>query len=298
MCKAELSPCFSIFRWNVALQFGGFLKSEGDGKNGGRKNYANLNKYVFPVNLFEDESGQRSLALVVKDRTIFLYPAPQAESPIMCIPAADAQVQYVVEHRKIRVYVRRNTDEEERIDFILPLAKDYDRYSTELQQQRFPPAKEKNRGGSRKPFIICKKNLLAFYKNKYRKSPEFIIEKDLYKVDISSTRVITFKPLQPTSEKGESLIQRSLTVTTDLQWNKWQFCLKLIGFRSFAESTPPRFFPQIIYGFVSAPAADLRGPGRMFGRLGLDTPKDRVSFAMPEDDAQDLSSRSSTSGSG
>ncbi|KFG53593.1 hypothetical protein TGFOU_202120D, partial [Toxoplasma gondii FOU] len=92
--------------WNVALQFGGFLKSEGDGKNGGRKNYANLNKYVFPVNLFEDESGQRSLALVVKDRTIFLYPAPQAESPIMCIPAADAQVQYVVEHRKIRVYVR------------------------------------------------------------------------------------------------------------------------------------------------------------------------------------------------
>ncbi|CBZ52486.1 hypothetical protein NCLIV_022750 [Neospora caninum Liverpool] len=251
-------------RWNVALEFGGFLKADGDGKNGRRKNYANLSKYVFPVNLFEEDSGDSLLALVVKDSTILLYPAPNVTEPILSIDAADAQVQYVVEHRKIRVYVNRNTEEEERIDFILPLAKDYDKYATEMQRQQFPLANDKNRGGSRKPFIICKKNLLAFYKSKYQKMPEFIIDKAWYEVDVSSSHIITFKPRRATTDKGEPLPLRCLTVTTDLQMKKWDFCLKLIGFRNFAESMPPRFLPQIIYGFVSAPAAELRNTGRKF----------------------------------
>ncbi|PFH32792.1 hypothetical protein BESB_014040 [Besnoitia besnoiti] len=255
-------------RWNVALEFGGFLQGQGDANP--KRNFANLSKYVFPVNLFEDDTGERRMALVIKSRVIQLFPSPDAQEPIMSIPADIAQVQNFIAQRKLRIYVNRDTDREERVDFILSLAKDYDRYASELSRQQFPVAADKSRGGSRKPFILSKKSLLALYKNKYQKSPEFVIEKDMYEADISS-RVIIFKPSSsvPAAKVGNYPV-RTVSVPSDEQMTKWDFCLRLVGFRAFSEKPPPKFFfPQIIYGFVAEEGAELRTGANFFrGFLG------------------------------
>ncbi|CDJ39581.1 hypothetical protein ETH_00005565 [Eimeria tenella] len=90
-------------RWNVALHFGNFLKGEAIQGNGSQA-YANLTKYVFPINMFEDASGRKS-ALLIENRKIMLFPTPDASDPILCFDASECEVQPVIAQRKLRVYV-------------------------------------------------------------------------------------------------------------------------------------------------------------------------------------------------
>ncbi|XP_026192125.1 uncharacterized protein LOC34619563, partial [Cyclospora cayetanensis] len=153
---------------------------------------AEFDRYVFPINLFEDASGRRS-ALLIENRMIMLFPAPEATEPVLCASADECEVQPVISQRKLRVYVNRNTRREQRIDFILALAKDFDR-----------------------------KGLMAVYKSKFD-------------------------------------IARRVNVISADSRERWEFALKLAGFKAFSKSQLPRFFfPQIIYGFVAEEAAELR----------------------------------------
>ncbi|PHJ21759.1 2-oxoglutarate e2 dihydrolipoamide succinyltransferase [Cystoisospora suis] len=206
----------------------------------------------------------------------------------MKILAQDSQVQYFIAQRKIRVYVNRNTDAEERVDFILALAKDYDRYSAECAKQHFPDADAKPKGTSTKPFVLCKKNLMAVYKNKHQKTPEIVIERASYEVASFPGRVLVFRPNNDLPKaKLFSCPERTVTIPDDEQMRKWSFCLKLVGFRSFCDTPPPRFFfPQVIYGFIAEEASELRtdlGRGNLIGGLfgvsplkgSLQKPKDQ-----------------------
>ncbi|CDJ58246.1 hypothetical protein, conserved [Eimeria maxima] len=204
-----------IFRWNVALHFGNFLKGEDlqvirnlssqdrfcmrtrglDRSEAPKIAPSETVVYVFPINMFEDASGRKS-ALLIENRMIMLFPTPDATDPILCFHANECEVQPVIAQRKLRVYVNRNTRREQRIDFILPLAKDLDR-----------------------------KGLMAVYKSK-------------------------FEP------------PRKATVTSPDSRERWEFALKLTGFKPFSTVQLPRFFlPQIIYGFVAEEASELRKEG-------------------------------------
>ncbi|CDI78616.1 hypothetical protein EAH_00008010, partial [Eimeria acervulina] len=95
--------CASLAEWNVALHFGNFLKGD-DIEGSGSQAYANLSKYVFPINMFEDASGRKS-ALLIENRMIMLFPSPDATDPILCFSANECEVQPVIAQRKLRVYV-------------------------------------------------------------------------------------------------------------------------------------------------------------------------------------------------
>ncbi|KAL8436753.1 hypothetical protein Efla_002185 [Eimeria flavescens] len=259
-------------RWDVALHFGNFLT--GDGATGTNwQTYTNLTKYVFPINLFEDASGRKS-ALIIEDRTIKLFATPDATEPVLSAVADDCEVQPVISQRKLRVYINRNTKKEQRIDFILHLAKDFDRYVAACQRNAFPEAiVGKAVEKLSIPFVLCRKGLMAVYKSKFHAHAELTFEVPKY----------TFEEDGPVflfiSNEGENK-----EVRVALQSCRWEFALKVAGFKSFSKSPPPRFFfPQIIYGFVAEEAAELRkdsflGSARAaLGRL-------QMSRAIPDSD--------------
>ncbi|KAL8434001.1 hypothetical protein ACSSS7_003412 [Eimeria intestinalis] len=260
-------------RWDVALHFGNFLKGEGvAGK--GSQSYANLSKYVFPINLFEDASGRRS-ALLIENRTIMLFATPDATEPILSASADDCEVQPVISQRKLRVYINRNTKREQRVDFILALAKDFDRYAAACQRDSFPEAVVGRPVEKLAiPFVLCRKGLMAVYKSKFHAHAELTFE-------VSKYTLAEDGPVYMFISNDTKDSARRVTVTTPDSRTRWEFAIKLAGFKSFSKTPPPRFFfPQIIYGFVAEEASELRkdsflGSARAaFGRLQM--PRERT----------------------
>ncbi|KAL8445993.1 hypothetical protein Emed_005274 [Eimeria media] len=260
-------------RWDVALHFGNFLKGEGvAGK--GSQTYANLSKYVFPINLFEDASGRKS-ALLIENRTILLFATPDATEPILSASADDCEVQPVISQRKLRVYINRNTKREQRVDFILALAKDFDRYAAACQRDSFPEAVVGRPVEKLAiPFVLCRKGLMAVYKSKFHAHAELTLEVTKYTLTEDGPVYVFIS----NDSKGTA---RRVTVTSPDSRTRWEFAIKLAGFKSFSKTPPPRFFfPQIIYGFVAEEASELRkdsflGSARAaFGRLQM--PRDKA----------------------
>ncbi|KAL8442171.1 hypothetical protein Emag_006597 [Eimeria magna] len=271
-------------RWDVALHFGNFLKGEGvAGK--GSQTYANLSKYVFPINLFEDASGRRS-ALLIENRALLLFATPDATEPILTASADECEVQPVISQRKLRVYINRNTKREQRVDFILALAKDFDRYVAACQRDSFPEAVVGRPVEKLAiPFVLCRKGLMAVYKSKFHAHAELTFEVTKYTLTEDG-------PVYVFISNDNKDTARRVTVTSPDSRTRWEFAIKLAGFKSFSKTPPPRFFfPQIIYGFVAEEASELRkdsflGSARAaFGRLqmprekahspdgGVETPK-------------------------
>lgn len=261
-------------RWDVALHFGNFLKGEGVAGTGSQI-YANLSKYVFPINLFEDASGRKS-ALLIENRMIMLFATPDATEPILSATAADCEVQPVIAQRKLRVYINRNTKREQRIDFIMALAKDFDRHVAACQRDCFPEAVVgKAVEKLAIPFVLCRKGLMAVYKSKFHSHAELTLE-------VSKNTLSEEGPVYVfVSNDGKGMARR-VTVTSDDSRTRWEFALKLAGFKAFSKTQPPRFFfPQIIYGFVSEEASELRKDsilGSARAALGLlQMPRDATS---------------------
>ncbi|OEH74703.1 hypothetical protein cyc_02755 [Cyclospora cayetanensis] len=195
-------------RWNVALHFGNFLKGD-DITGTGSQTYANLSKYVFPINLFEDASGRRS-ALLIENRMIMLFPAPEATEPVLCASADECEVQPVISQRKLRVYVNRNTRREQRIDFILALAKDFDRYVAACQRDSFPEAVVgKPMEKLAIPFVLCRKGLMAVYKSKFHAHAELTLEVPKYTLSEEGTSYVFV------SNEGKDIARRVNVISAD-----------------------------------------------------------------------------------
>ncbi|KAF8821519.1 hypothetical protein IE077_001939, partial [Cardiosporidium cionae] len=140
-------------RWNVALTFGGFIKDDKAGP-GVKSTYANLAKYVFPVNLFDEKGEERRSALEIVNGQVLLYVSPEASTPTLRINSSECEVQTFIEQRKIRIYINRYSLKEERLDLIVLLAKDFDRLKKLLEEQEFKEVTEARRvSKSLKPLV-------------------------------------------------------------------------------------------------------------------------------------------------
>lgn len=244
-------------RWKSALILAGFIS----GNSVNSDNINGLKKYVFPIKLFKtsdnNDSGRR--AFVIKSNYVALYISSTSKDPYLLFKKADVEVLIFVNDRRIRLYVRRYTKNEERFDFILPLMKDFSTACAEFKSFCYKVSsgedtlnivgdKSKIMKNSKFPFVLAKPGAITLHLTMYTSEPEVTIKPSDYSCDIVKNKLkIEFIPKAEGVKNLPPFIFKH-----DDSFNKWLLTLKISGFLRFTNEKMTRlYFPTIFYGHIS-----------------------------------------------
>ncbi|CRG97597.1 conserved Plasmodium protein, unknown function [Plasmodium gallinaceum] len=237
-------------RWKTALTFGGFLK----GQNA-NNSFMNLKKHIFSINLF-DNFDLKSL-VKVENNFLHIYPNSNFIKPLFSFDREKIELIMISELRKIRIYLQRDTQYEQRYDITIALARDFANLKEEIEKTDFYPMNKKKTQKIKKPFVLCKTNIIAIHKNKYTLKPELILEKKNCTVKIDKNNfTITFIIKNKLSKTPEDV--KSITLSNSVNFNKWIVTLKLASFISMQHNFEDNIsFPSISYGHTCPEATSL-----------------------------------------
>ncbi|SBS88206.1 conserved Plasmodium protein, unknown function [Plasmodium ovale] len=237
-------------RWRSALCFGGFIKGENISSS-----YMNLKKHIFSINLF-DNCNIKSLVRV-DDSFIYVFPNEKINKPLFSFDKEKIELIMLPELRKIRIYLQRDTLYEQRYDITIPLARDFSSIKDQIEKNNFHTLSKKKTRKIRKPFVLCKTNIIAIHKDKYKLKPELIIEKKNCSVSFDKNKfTITFQIKNKSDTTQEE--KKTITLSNAINFNKWMVTLKLAafipGYHDFEDNIS---FPTIVFGHTCPEATSI-----------------------------------------
>ncbi|SCP03320.1 conserved Plasmodium protein, unknown function [Plasmodium malariae] len=236
-------------RWKSALCFGGFIKGENISIS-----YMNLKKHIFSINLF-DNLNIKSL-VHVEGKFIYIYPNNKINKPLFSFDKEKIELTLFPELRKIRIYLQRETIYEQRYDITIPLARDFTSIKEQIEKNNFHTLSSKKTQKIKKPFVLCKSNIIAIHKDKYKLKPELILEKKNCTVSFDKNKhIITFKIKNKFDTAREDT--KTITLTNEINFNKWMVTLKLASFIPGYNFEGSITFPTIAFGHTCPEAASL-----------------------------------------
>ncbi|ANQ09867.1 Uncharacterized protein PCOAH_00039280 [Plasmodium coatneyi] len=239
-------------RWKNALCFGGFLKGESVSSS-----YMNLKKHIFSINLF-DNLDIKSLVRV-NNNFIYIYPNNEIDKPLFSFDKEKIELVIISNLRKIRIYMQRDTIYEQRYDITISLARDFSSIKEQLEKYNFHTLNKKKTQKIRKPFVLCKKNIIAIHKDKYKLKPDIILDKKNCTVLYDKNKfTVTFKIKSKLDTTQEDI--KTVTLSNAVNFNKWLVTLKVASFiPGFNEVEDDISFPTIVFGHTCPEATSLLG---------------------------------------
>ncbi|EUD68896.1 hypothetical protein C922_00584 [Plasmodium inui San Antonio 1] len=237
-------------RWKNALCFGGFIKGENISSS-----YMNLKKHIFSINLF-DNLDVKSL-VKVNSNFIYIYPNNEMKIPLFSFDKEKIELVLISDLRKIRIYMQRDTIYEQRYDITISLARDFVSIKEQIEKYNFHTLNNKKNQKIRKPFVLCKTNIIAIHKDKYKLQPDLILEKKNCTVLYDKDQLtVTFKIKSKLDITQEDI--KTITLSNSVNFNKWLVTLKLASFiPGFHELEDDIAFPTIVFGHTCPEATSL-----------------------------------------
>ncbi|GAB68870.1 hypothetical protein PCYB_142980 [Plasmodium cynomolgi strain B] len=244
-------------RWKNALCFGGFIKGESVSSS-----YMNLKKHIFSINLF-DNMDIKSLVRV-NNNFIYIYPNNEMSKPLFSFDKEKIELVLISDLRKIRIYMQRDTLYEQRYDIIISLARDFASIKEEIEKYNFHSINKKKTQKIRKPFVLCKTDIIAIHKDKYKLKPDLILDKKNCTVSYDKDKfTITFNIKSKLDTTQEDI--KTLTLSNAVNFNKWLVTLKVASFiPGLYELEDGISFPTIIFGHTCPEATSLLGKRNSF----------------------------------
>ncbi|KJP88168.1 hypothetical protein AK88_02115 [Plasmodium fragile] len=244
-------------RWKNALCFGGFIKGESVSSS-----YMNLKKHIFSINLF-DNLEIKSLVRV-NNNSICIYLNNEIKKPLFSFDKEKIELVIIPNLRKIRIYMQRDTVYEQRYDITISLARDFASIKEQIEKFNFHTLNKKKTKKIRKPFVLCKKNVITIHKDKYKLKPDLILDKKNCTVLYDKNKFkITFKIKSKLDSTHVDL--KTITLSNALNFNKWLVTLKVASFiPGFQEVEQDISFPTIVFGHTCPEATSLLGKRNSF----------------------------------
>ncbi|KEG04234.1 conserved Plasmodium protein, unknown function [Plasmodium vinckei vinckei] len=238
-----------FYRWKSALCFGGFIKGKEINNS-----LMNLKKHIFSINLFDDPS-LKSL-IQAESNFIYIYPDDKLDKPLFSFNKDKIELVMFPDLRKIRVYLQRDTIYEQRYDILIPLARDFTNIKNQIEKYNYYTLSQKKTHKIKKPFVLCKTNIIAIHKNKYKLTPEIVMKKKNTNVTFDKTKnTIIFNIKNETNSKlNETKI---LTLSNEINFNKWIVALKIASFISGYTLHENYMAPSITFGHTCPEATSL-----------------------------------------
>ncbi|CDU20560.1 conserved Plasmodium protein, unknown function [Plasmodium yoelii] len=238
-----------FYRWKSALCFGGFIKGETVNTS-----LMNLKKHIFSINLFDDPN-MKSLIKTERD-FIYIYPDEKMEKPLFSFNKDKIELVIFPDLRKIRVYLQRDTIYEQRYDILVPLARDFANIKSQIEKYNYYTLSQKKTQKIKKPFVLCKTNIIAIHKNKYKLMPEIIMKKKNTTVTFDKKKLtIIFNIKNEADNKHNET--KTITLSNEINFNKWIVTLKIASFISGYTLHENYMAPSITFGHTCPEATSL-----------------------------------------
>lgn len=272
-------------RWNVALLFGGFLKSTDPARLAQTRELSHLTKYIFPINLFGPAEDEPKCVRVLDDR-VAMYPYPDATEPIMEFLGSETEVTADLPQRRFKFIRNKYKETEDRCDVVMHLAVEFDRLQKQLEAGHFiraeteEPARRLVRTDR---FVLAKKMSLSVYADKRQTRPSLYFRAlDYMGEAVKQTRMITVRPRGPGEEnetaaalaeldggaqlmavqERQALPSHTFQVKSDADRRRWSFGFWVSRLDSVTPDAPRFYVPTLIYGFNSRDVVVEEAPGR------------------------------------
>lgn len=238
-------------RWKTALCFGGFLKG-GEHMN---NTYMNLKKHIFSINIFDNYYVKNLIK--VENNCVNIYPNDKFIKPLFSFDKEKVELVLMPELRKIRIYIQRDTIYEQRYDVTMSLARDYLKIKDDILKSNFHMLNQKKTQKIKKPFILCKKNIIAIHKDKYNLKPELLLERKNCMVKIDKNNFSISFLIKSQVDKNLNQI-KTIKLANLVSFNKWMVTLKLASFIPAAIDYEDNIsFPSITFGHTCPEAISL-----------------------------------------
>ncbi|SCN62804.1 conserved Plasmodium protein, unknown function [Plasmodium chabaudi adami] len=238
-----------FYRWKSALCFGGFIKGENISSS-----LMNLKKHIFSINLFDDPN-LKSL-IKIESNFIYIYPDEKLDKPLFSFNKDKIELVVFPDLRKIRVYLQRDTIYEQRYDILIPLARDFANIKSQLEKYNYYTLSQKKTHKIKKPFVLCKTNIIAIHKNKYKLTPELIMKKKNTTVTFDKKKHAIIFNIKSETDKNLNET-KTLTLSNEINFNKWIVTLKIASFISGYTLHENYMAPSITFGHTCPEAMSL-----------------------------------------
>ncbi|SOV17433.1 conserved Plasmodium protein, unknown function [Plasmodium gaboni] len=237
-------------RWKTALCFGGFLKGEHMSNT-----YMNLKKHIFSINIFDNYYVKNLVK--VENNCVNIYPNDKFIKPLFSFDKEKIELVLMPELRKIRIYLQRDTIYEQRYDITMSLARDYLKIKEDILKSNFHMLNQKKTQKIKKPFILCKKNIIAIHKDKYNLKPELLLNRKNCMVKIDKNNFSISFLIKSQVNKNANQI-KTIKLANIINFNKWMVTLKLASFIPAAIDYEDNIsFPSITFGHTCPEAISL-----------------------------------------
>lgn len=249
-----------FIRWKNALRFGGFLP----GKMMSNK-YVNLKKHIFPINLFDSFDPKDSL-VKVEGSFLKVYASHTSSRPLFSFEKKKIELMIIPELRKFRIYLQRDTQYEQRFDLTITLARDFNYIKEQVEKAQFYSLSHKKTQRIKKPFVLCKKNIVVIHRDKYSLKPEVVFEKKNVTVSLDKPNLtITFHVNGNNPEENGI---KKLVLENEVNFNKWIVTLKLATLIETTQNIYEHFtFPGVCFGHTCPEAIQLLKKKNFFTEL-------------------------------
>ncbi|CAD2104147.1 conserved Plasmodium protein, unknown function [Plasmodium vinckei lentum] len=238
-----------FYRWKSALCFGGFIKGESINSS-----LMNLKKHIFSINLFDDPN-LKSL-IKAESNFIYIYPDENLDKPLFSFNKDKIELVTFPDLRKIRVYLQRDTIYEQRYDILIPLARDFANIKNQIEKNNYYTLSQKKTHKIKKPFVLCKTNIIAIHKNKYKLTPEIVMKKKNTTVTFDKKKNTIIFNIK--NEADNNLNEtKTLTLSNEINFNKWIVTLKIASFISGYTLHENYMAPSITFGHTCPEATNL-----------------------------------------
>eukprot|EP00922_Rhytidocystis_sp_ex-Travisia-forbesii_P007913 GHVS01011689.1.p1 GENE.GHVS01011689.1~~GHVS01011689.1.p1 ORF type:complete len:197 (+),score=22.54 GHVS01011689.1:49-639(+) len=161
---------------------------------------------------------------------------------------------YVLVYSQLLCF-QKNTDQEERVDFFMSLAKDYDSMADGLELRQFQNHDASQRPtGKQYPFLLCKKGTIMVYENKNKSECLLSIKKADFSVKVDyGAKTIQFVP-----NDVEAMAPLVMTCKSPKTFGRMTLVLRFSSFLPLPTgATVKYFFPNVVYGTVIPEAGTL-----------------------------------------
>ncbi|KAK1444857.1 hypothetical protein BgAZ_107630 [Babesia gibsoni] len=226
-------------RWKFALSFAGFIKSSM--KTSPRNA---VNKFIFPIKIFDNDRCDERRAFQVQPLRIFLYVNPTTPDPFLIFEKSSTSIESFDTERRMRIYVNRNTNMEERFDFVLAMLTDYDELKASLKANMYRIDNLKKQKAPKYHFVISKPGVIQVHRTKYDKDPQLLLDRKIYDANVSQMCI-----------QFASRVDNKGTITMafkkEFNFKRWLIALKVAGFLPLTnDRVPILYLPNIVYGHV------------------------------------------------
>ncbi|KAK1932954.1 hypothetical protein X943_001570 [Babesia divergens] len=226
-------------RWKFALSFAGFIKSPMKTKPG-----HSLNKFIFPIKIFDEHQSNERRAFQVESNRICMYVNPTIQTPFLIFDKSNISLELYDVERRLRVYINRNLKMEERFDFVLAMLTDYESLKASLKTHQYATENSKKSKGPKYHFILSKPGMIAIHRTKYDAEPQLVLDRKCYTADVSDMRV----HFMPKSGMDNSIV---INFKKEFNFKRWIMALKVAGFLPLTnDRVPILYLPTIGYGHI------------------------------------------------